>query len=433
MNRRTILKYGLLSGAAVPAALGQEPASRGSSKFEDEQDPPRRGATRAKPGSSDDNLTFPDEVDPKQGPAGTDIDVPPSNFREEAGHAWRSFDISRYTGQAYSPENPKPQNALVEWIFRTTGSSTWHGEKIAVLSAGRAQLRAYHNARVLGMVEETVSRFTKATADILNVRVRLVVTQDTRWRYTVFNRLKRIGSGPQGQQIWTLDPSDANYIHSQMMIYRGYSLLADQSVRMLNGQTFTLDHSDKVNYVAATQSDGASELGQQPRVEPLKEGVTLRLSPLLTYEGDALDAAIDLKATTVKRLVNTKILARRSVGPTDMSIDVPEVLETRLNQTLPNWAVGQVLVISAGILPGILRAKSGPLNLPIPGTVPTDTELIAIIEVEPSRQNSRSAKRKSAVDADEDLGDDEPTFRSARESDDDRVSRRETSRDDLER
>ncbi len=402
MNRRTALRYGLLSGAVIPAAArAQDPQT------------PSRSSKRA---AEADDLSFPDELDPKKGPVGTDIDVPPSNFREEAGHSWKSFDITRYTEQARSPENPKPQSALVEWIFRTTGSSTWHGEKIAVLSAGRAQLRAYHNSRVLGMVEDTVARFTKATADVLSIRVRLVAAQDTRWRYTTFNRLKRIGGGPQGQQVWSLDPSEAQYIHGQMMIYKGYVLLADQSVRMLNGQTFTLDHSDQVNYIATTQSDGATELGPQPRVEPLKEGVTLRFSPLLSYEGDAYDAAIDLKATTVKRLVRTKVLARRAVGPADLSIDVPEVLETRLNQTLPNLAVGQVLVISAGIVPGILQRKAGFMNLPVPGTYPSDTELLAIIELEPTREAARSSKKKKRSADDEELNTDEPEFRSARET-----------------
>jgi hypothetical protein len=264
------------------------------------------------------------------------------------------------------------------------------------------------------MVEETVTRFTRSTADVLSVRVKLIAAQDTRWRYSIFNRLKRVSAGPQGQQIWMLDPSDAQSVHNQLMLYRNYMLLADQTVRMINGQTLTIDHTDKVNYIAATQTDGASELGPQPRVEPLNEGVVLRLSPLLNYEGDALDAAIDLRATTIKRLVRTKILARRSVGPTDMSIDVPEVLETRLNQTLPNWPLGQVLVISAGIVPGILQRKAGFMNLPVPGTYPTDTELIAVIEVEAVRETPRAARSRSRPSTEKDT--DEPAFRSARGS-----------------
>ena len=68
-----------------------------------------------------------------------------------------------------------------------------------------------------------------------------------------------------------------------------------------------------------------------------------------------------------------------------MSIDVPEVSETRLNVPVKNWPLGQTLLISGGITPGILQSKTGFLNLRVPGTVPTDTELLVFIEVQPIR------------------------------------------------
>ena len=57
-----------------------------------------------------------------------------------------------------------------------------------------------------------------------------------------------------------------------------------------------------------------------------------------------------------------------------MAIDVPEATQTRLEQTVKNWRLGQTLVISAGIHPGVLSNKGGWFNLPIPGTYPTGTE-----------------------------------------------------------
>jgi hypothetical protein len=406
MNRRMALLLGLLSGGLLGRrALGQD---RG--RLDDFDDPPaRRRTTRTAGRGDDDAFGIGDEPDPRGGPVGSEPDVPPANFRDEAGHAWRSFDIARYTSQAYTAENPKPQNALVEWIFRGTGSAAWHGEKIAVLSAGRAQLRAYHNPRMLRVVQEYVERFTRATADVISVRVRFVAAQDTRWRYAVYGRLNRIGTGPQGQQIWTVPPDDANLVRTQMMLYQGFKLLADKTVRMHNGQTMTMETSDVLDYVAGTQSDGNASLGPQPRADQLKEGVTLRLSPLLTYDGDALDAAIELKATTIKRLIRTKILARREVGPADMAIDVPEVIETRLNRTV-SWELGRTLIISAGITPGILQSKTGFLNLRVPGTVPTDTELLVFIDVDPDRQSMRGGRRRERP-AEDDIEAEEPAFR----------------------
>jgi hypothetical protein len=116
---------------------------------------------------------------------------------------------------------------------------------------------------------------------------------------------------------------------------------------------------------------------------------------LLTYEGDALDLALDLRANTVKSLVPTKILTRREIGPTDMSIDVPEVVESRLNQTIQGWKLGQTLLIACGIHPGILQAKTGFLNLRIPGTVPTKTELIVTLDAEAVSDPPRTARRSN--------------------------------------
>ncbi|HZW29827.1 MAG TPA: hypothetical protein VFF52_03915, partial [Isosphaeraceae bacterium] len=70
------------------------------------------------------------------------------------------------------------------------------------------------------------------------------------------------------------------------------------------------------------------------------------------------------------------------LGPNESSIDVPEASQTRLEQTVKNWPLGQTLVISSGIHPGILDKKSGLFNLPIPGTYPTGTEVLVFLDID---------------------------------------------------
>jgi hypothetical protein len=187
-----------------------------------------------------------------------------------------------------------------------------------------------------------------------------------------------------------------------------------------------------LDFVASTQSDGAAGVGAQPKTDQLKEGAFLRFSPLLTYDGDAVDAALEFRATTVKRLIRTKILAKRDVGPADVNIDVPEVVETRLNRTIENWTLGQTLMITAGITPGILQSKTGFMNLRVPGTVPTDTELLVFIDVEPDRKSNRSAKKRNAAPTgDDDPFDSEDPAARDPEPASPKVSRRKTTRDDF--
>ena len=118
----------------------------------------------------------------------------------------------------------------------------------------------------------------------------------------------------------------------------------------------------------------------------------MKLSPLLNFEGDATDAMIDLTVNTVRSFHRTRVITPRDAGPSEMAIDVPEATQTRLEQTVKNWRLGQTLVISAGIHPGVLSSKGGWFNLPIPGTYPTGTEVLVFLEAE-TVARSKSAAR----------------------------------------
>jgi hypothetical protein len=178
-----------------------------------------------------------------------------------------------------------------------------------------------------------------------------------------------------------------------MQVYQGFRLLIDQKVDMVNGQTLTVKTSEARGYTGGMQRESAVGLGYQPKAEQLEEGVTLRLSPLLTFDGDALDAAVDLNANTVKSLHRTRVIAPREVGPSEITIDVPEVTESRLSTVVKGWPIGQTLLISAGIQPGILQNKGGFMNLRIPGTVPSGTELLVFLDAEAASRPRRAAAR----------------------------------------
>ena len=184
-----------------------------------------------------------------------------------------------------------PQKAIIEWIFRRTGTADWHGEKVAVLCASKTQLRAYNSPEILKQVGEIVERFTNATEDVIKVHVRFFVSSDTRWRHTVFSQLTPVGNGPQGQQIWTMRMADAQLAISQMQIQQGFRKLADERVDMVNGQILTIRTSEPRTFAGGMQREAAAGQGYTPRADKLDESIILKLSPLLTFEGDSVDAS----------------------------------------------------------------------------------------------------------------------------------------------
>jgi hypothetical protein len=369
MNRRKSLIILTSLGALVPASLWAQTGGRKSAKNRDKSLAP---------------------VSSRTDPQGDAVDEPPAPFAPEPGFQWRRYPIARYTKVAASQSNP--QKALIDWVFKRTGIAEWHGDKIAVLSANRTELRAYNSPEVLKQVDEVVERFTNATEDVLSVHVQFVAAVDTRWRYSVFSRLTYVGSGPQGQQIWTMRLDDAALVLSQMQVQQGFRKLADQRVEMINGQTLTIKTSEPRTFASGLQRDGAAGAGFQAKADKLEESIVLKLSPLLSFDGDALDAMIDLTVNTVRSFHRTRVITPREMGPPEMAIDVPEANQTRLDQTVKNWRLGQTLVISAGIHPGVLDKKGGWFNLGIPGTYPTGTEVLVFLDAETVGRGKSSAR-----------------------------------------
>ena len=76
-----------------------------------------------------------------------------------------------------------------------------------------------------------------------------------------------------------------------------------------------------------------------------------------------------------------------------MTIDVPETEESRLNKTIKNWPVGQTLLISAGVHPGLLMPKGGLINnVRNSFSYP---ELLVFVDLEPIKNPPRTARSRS--------------------------------------
>jgi len=395
MDRRTALLLTTLLGAFAPSRLRAQEEGRWASKSKSR---PREDAEFRPVAAGDrDDLDYRREapLDPEA--------QPPAGFLSEPGFQWRRFPISSYTQVA--AEQKTPQKAIIDWIFRRTGTADWHGDKTAVLTASKTELRAYNSPEVLDLVEEVVERFTDSMEDVLALHVQVVAAVDTRWRYSVFSRLEPVGSGPQGQQIWTLRASDRDMVLGQMQVQQGFRRLIDkQPIEVANGQTLSIRTFEPRTYAGGIRRESAAGTGFQPKSEKLEESVVLRISPLLSYDGDAVDAAVDLTVNSVQAFQRTKIIAPREVGPSEMTIDVPVAYQTRLDQTIKNWPLGQTLLISGGVHPGVMEQKGGWLGTGL--GAPSSTEILVFLDVEvASRARGRSrgaGEPRAVIEADDD-------------------------------
>jgi hypothetical protein len=176
---------------------------------------------------------------------------------------------------------------------------------------------------------------------------------------------------------------DAALVLTQMQIQQGFRQLAKEGVEMINGQTLSIMTRAPRTFVGGLAPDPGGGIAFQPRTDKIDEGIMLKLSPLLTYQGTAVDAKIDLTVNMVRMLHRTKVIAPRGeIGSIETTLDVPDATHTHLEQTVRNWRLGQSLIISTGIHPGILDKKGGLFNLQLPGMGPAATEILVFLDVE---------------------------------------------------
>ena len=89
----------------------------------------------------------------------------------EHGQVWREYDISPYTGRVR--DAAKPEQAVIDWVLRDTGTEVWFAEPLGILSANRTTLRVYHTPEMQQQVREVVERLVATGAESHTLGVKL--------------------------------------------------------------------------------------------------------------------------------------------------------------------------------------------------------------------------------------------------------------------
>src|SRR5688572_13101494 len=97
----------------------------------------------------------------------------------EHGQVWREYDISPYTSRAKDDE--RPQQTIIDWILRETGTDAWFNEPLGILSASGTTLRVYHTPDVQESVRGIVERFVREGSQSHAIGLRLVTVSSPNW------------------------------------------------------------------------------------------------------------------------------------------------------------------------------------------------------------------------------------------------------------
>jgi hypothetical protein len=283
------------------------------------------------------------------------------NLPNTQGQIWREYDITPYTAQVTTTE--RPEQAILDWILRDTGTEVWFNEPLGILSANRQKLTVYHTPEMQELVHQIVDRFVISQAEQHAFALRLVTVGSPNWRSRSLALLRSVPVQSPGVDAWLLSKENAAVLLGEL---RKRSDCREQNAPNLlihNGQSQTIGRMNPRNYVRSV-SLTAGFPGYQLESAQIQEGYSLQISPLLSLDKTTLDAVIKCNVDQVERLVDVPVdLAGVGGQRESVEIQVPQVVSWRLHERF-RWPAQQVLVLSCGVVATPAAERTTVLGLP---------------------------------------------------------------------
>jgi hypothetical protein len=296
------------------------------------------------------------------------------------GQVWREYDISPYTLRVR--DVPRPEQAVIDWVLRETGTEVWFAEPLGILNASSTVLRVYHtpemHERVRGIVERLVGRDAETHA----LGVRLLTVGSPNWRSRALALLKPVDVKSPGVEAWLLSRENAAVLYEQLKGRADFREHSAPHIEVANGQSQTLARTQARNYTRGVQLKKEFPFYD---ILPGKidEGYSLEISPLMALDGQTIEAAISCRVDQIEKLVPLAIDVPIGGQSQRVQIQVPQMASWRLAERF-RWPASEVLLLSCGIVASPAPAAGGVMSLLAPLGISTNrADALLMIEQRP--------------------------------------------------
>jgi hypothetical protein len=273
---------------------------------------------------------------------GSDVELPNTH-----GQRWREYDISPYTSQVTNTQNP--EQAIVDWVLRETGTNAWFTEPLGVLSASRDKLRVYHTLEMHEIVLDVLDRFVGGAAQPKAYGIHMVTVRSPNWRARALGMMQPVQIQTPGVEAWLLTKENAALLVDMLRKRTDYREHHSADVPIHNGQPSAISLMRPRTFMKSVQFQSASWPGYQLETGQVEEGFSFELSPLLSIDGATVDAVVKCHVDQVEKMVPVSIDVANTQGNQRVQIQVPQVVSWRLHERF-RWPTTHVLLISAGIV-----------------------------------------------------------------------------------
>ncbi|MCA9205752.1 MAG: hypothetical protein KDA59_22015, partial [Planctomycetales bacterium] len=198
----------------------------------------------------------------------------------DAGQIWKEYDLAPYTSRV--TDTVKPEQAVVDWILRETGTEVWFSQPLGILSATPNKLRVYHTPEMHEVVRDIYYRFVNSQAETQVLSLRMVTVDSPNWRALAYSMMTPVTVQSPGVEAWLLTKESAALLTANLSKRTDYREHNSPNVLIHNGQTHTLTRKRPKNYVRSANGQGLVALSPQLELGQIEEGYTLQVSPLMS-------------------------------------------------------------------------------------------------------------------------------------------------------
>jgi len=276
----------------------------------------------------------------------------------EHGQIWREYDISPYTLRVR--DVAKPEQAIVDWVLRETGTEIWFAEPLGILNASSTTLRVYHTPEMQERVRAIVERFASGNTEAHALGVRLMTVGSPNWRVRALSLLKPVDVKSAGVEAWLLSRENAAVVLEQLKARGDFREHSAPRIDIANGQSQTLARKDSRAYTRGVQLK--REFPFYDLIPgKIDEGYSLQISPLMAIDGQTMEAAVTCSVDQLEKLVPLAIDLPVGGQTQRVQIQVPQVVSWRLSERF-RWPTSEVLLLSCGVVATPAQSATGMLS-----------------------------------------------------------------------
>jgi hypothetical protein len=275
------------------------------------------------------------------------------------GQVWREYDLSAYTSKIKTTE--RPEQAVVDWILRETGTEVWFSAPLGLMSADRRALKVYHTPEMHRVVEDVVNRFTAGDGQAHLLGLRLVTVASPNWRGKGHTLLRPVSVQSAGVEAWLTSKENAALLFAELKKRPDFREHNSPHVAIQNGQSQTVARTRPRTYMRAAVVQDLTRPGGLTEQAQIDEGFSLQLSPLFSADGKTVDAVIKCQVDQVERFLPVLLESPSTPGTGPRAqIQVPVLVSWRLHERF-RWPADQVIVLSCGVVAPPADEKASPL------------------------------------------------------------------------